>query len=66
MKLTEQERRVLLDLVDEEHSRDRRARAAQRTTAEVFDLQTKLYWSIRNKLVSAELEESPPALPPPG
>jgi hypothetical protein len=51
MQLTELERRTLLDLIDEEHSRDRRTHSAGRTTAETFRTQTALYVSIRTKLV---------------
>jgi hypothetical protein len=52
MQLTERERRVLLDLIDEENNRDRRTHLAGRTTPEVWADQDKLYWSIRRKLVA--------------
>lgn len=59
MRLTEEERRVLLDLLDEEHSRDRREHSRGRTTPETFTAQGLLYYSLRRKLVTCELEESP-------
>lgn len=52
---TEQERRVLLDLLDEEHARDRRTHAIGRTTDETFAAQTTLYEGLRTKLVVSPL-----------
>ena len=61
MRLTEEERRVLLDLLDLDNTRDRHHREKGRTTAETFAAQERLYWSIRRKLVACELEvESTP------
>lgn len=57
---TEDERRTLLDLIDEENARDARTHKLGRTTAEVFAAQTKKYWSIRNKLITASLAEDSP------
>lgn len=51
MQLTERERRVLLDLIDEENNRDRRTHLAGRTTVATWEEQDTLYWSIRRKLV---------------
>lgn len=56
---TEEERRVLLDLIDADNSRDHELHKRGRTTAEVWALQNKLYWTIRNKLVTAPLADSP-------
>lgn len=56
--LTEEERRTLLDLIDEEHSRDRRTHEKGRTTAETFAKQSALYSSLRTKLVLAPLADS--------
>lgn len=60
MRFTVEERRVLLDLIDEEHSRDRRTFEKGRTTIPVFAQQQKLYASLRYKLVAMEVDESPP------
>lgn len=49
---TERERRILLDLIDEENSRDRRTFAAGRTTELVWALQEVMYTKLRRKLVS--------------
>lgn len=51
MKLTEAQRRILLDLLDEEHSRDVRTRGIGRTTAETFVEQTQFYRDLRRELV---------------
>lgn len=59
MKLTEQERRTLLDLLDEEHARDRRTFEIGRTTISTFRDQQSLYQRLRAKLISVELEEAP-------
>ncbi len=66
MKFTVEERRVLLDLIDEEHSRDRRTFEKGRTTIPVFKAQQELYASLRHKLVAMEVEESPPEQTTPG
>lgn len=66
MKFTVEERRVLLDLIDEEHSRDRRTFEKGRTTIPVFAEQQKLYDSLRVKLITAEVIESPPDQTTPG
>lgn len=63
MKLTEEERRVLLDLVDEEHSRDVREHSRGRTTRGVFLNQSAAYDRLRAKIVRCELDEGFP--PPP-
>ena len=51
MQLTELERRVLLDLIDDDNARDRRHFERGRSTREVLDAQNKLYWTIRTKLI---------------
>lgn len=51
MQLTESERRLLLDLLDEERARDVRTHIIGRTTATVFLEQTKVYDQLRWKLV---------------
>lgn len=58
---TELERRVLLDLIDADNSRDVEMHKRGRTTPEVFAEQDKLYWAIRNKLVTVPLADDPPA-----
>lgn len=66
MKFTVEERRVLLDLIDEEHSRDQRTHSKGRTSKRTFKSQTKLYETLRFKLVAMEIEESPDENPSPG
>lgn len=57
----EAERRVLLDLIDEENARDRRTHVAGRTTREVWDAQDAMYWGLRRKLVAiSPTEDSVP------
>jgi hypothetical protein len=65
-RFTVEERRVLLDLVDEENSRDRRTHLKGRTTPEVFEAQSKLYASLRFKLVAQDVIESPDGQTTPG
>jgi hypothetical protein len=50
--LSERERRVLLDLIDEEHARDCRTFEAGRTTGDTFQAQTSMYKGLRAKLVA--------------
>ena len=58
---TEAERRVLLDLIDEENGRDRRTHVAGRTTPEVWAAQDAMYWNLRRKLVAiSPTEDSTP------
>jgi hypothetical protein len=52
MQLTESERRLFLDLLDEEHSRDRRTHSIGRTTTEAFMEQSRLYYSLRAKPIT--------------
>lgn len=51
MQLTESERRLLLDLLDEERARDTRTNLIGRTTDEVYMQQTRVYHQLRGKLV---------------
>lgn len=61
LTFNEAERRVLLDLIDEENARDRRTYVAGRTTREVWDTQDAMYWGLRRKLVSiSPTEDSVP------
>ncbi len=58
---TEAERRLLLDLVDEEHSRDRRTHNIGRTNDVTFAEQTIMYHRLRRKLVAiSPTEDSVP------
>lgn len=59
---TEAERRILLDLIDEEHARDRRTFEIGRTTIPVFADQQKMYAQLRRKLVGITPVESPAGL----
>jgi hypothetical protein len=68
MTLTERERRLFLDLLDEEHARDRRTYDVGRTSEATFREQAAMYAGLRRKLV-AEVPsdlESPPGSTPPG
>lgn len=60
MRFTIEERRVLLDLLDVENSYDHRMHLKGRTTPETYKAQETLYWTLRNKLVVMEVDESPP------
>lgn len=51
MQLTESERRLLLDLLDEERARDTRINLVGRMTSEVYLEQTAAYVLLRRKLV---------------
>lgn len=60
---TELQRRVLLDLLDEENSRDRRTHSAGRTTETTWKEQDALYMEIRRILVTTPLAPIPPPVP---